>query len=72
MHATAGEGNGNSKRKKLKSGKHVEVEEVLTQWMVQCQARCIPLCGPVIKEGALEIAKKLEVSDFSASNGWLD
>ncbi len=40
--------------------------------MVQCRAQCIPLSGPVIKKKAQEIAKKLEVSDFCASNGWLD
>ncbi len=67
LYATATEGG--SKWEKLKSGKH---EGVLTQWMVQCWAQYISLSGPIIIEKALEIVKKLEISDFCALNGWLD
>jgi len=59
---------GGTKSKKLKTGAHQEVGEILTQWMVQCRTKCIPLSGPIIAEKVLEIAKKLEVSNFCASN----
>ncbi len=40
--------------------------------MVQSRVQHIPLGSPVIKGKVLEIAKNFEVSDFCASNGWLD
>ena len=63
---------GGSKRKKLKTGKYQELEEILTQWMSECRAKCIPLSGSILKTKALEIAEKLKVSNFCASNGWLE
>ena len=32
----------------------------------------IPLSGPMIQEEALQIALKLHVTGFTASNGWLE
>ncbi|XP_004928790.1 tigger transposable element-derived protein 4 [Bombyx mori] len=58
------------KRKKNKSGKYVEIENVLIDWIVSMNAQNIPLDGPMMKQRALEIAKELEVYDFTASSGW--
>ena len=32
----------------------------------------IPVSGPMIQEEALQIASKLNVAEFTASNGWLE
>ncbi|XP_053406380.1 tigger transposable element-derived protein 6-like [Mercenaria mercenaria] len=32
----------------------------------------MPVSGPIIKEKALHFANELEISEFKASNGWLD
>lgn len=60
------------KRKKLRTGKYDDLEEILTQWFHDARARNIPLDGPFIQAQALIIAEKLKIENFSAANGWLD
>ncbi|XKL59812.1 hypothetical protein PGB90_000828 [Kerria lacca] len=61
------------KRMKLRAGKFEELEDILMKWFLQARATNIPINGPVLREKATEIARKLHVSDeFTASNGWLD
>lgn len=62
---------GGCKRKKVRSGKYEDVEEIVIEWIHQSRDASIPLSGPIIQEKAREIAGKLN-TDFSASNGWLD
>jgi hypothetical protein len=64
--------NTGGKRQKLRSGKFEELEDILMKWFLQARATNIPINGPVLKEKATEIAKKLKISDFTSSNGWLD
>jgi len=54
-------------------GKYDELESVLKKWMAQVRSEPnpIPLDGPLITEKALEIAKKMNIDGFTASNGWL-
>lgn len=61
---------GNAKKKKLKVGKYADLEELLTAWIKQARASHIPINGPVVREKALEIAKKLNIEKFTASLGW--
>lgn len=63
---------GGTKRKKIKSGKYELLEDVLLKWFHQVRSLHLPMSGTLLKEKALEIAKELEISDFTASSGWTD
>ncbi|XP_065218086.1 tigger transposable element-derived protein 6-like [Planococcus citri] len=60
-----------SKRKKIRCGKHDELEKILLDWFTQARAMNIPIDGPLLKSKGLEIAKKLGIDNFNASDGWL-
>lgn len=64
--------NSTCKRRRLKRGQFSDVEDVVVQWLHQGRACQIPISGDVIKEKALTVAKSLNVTDFTASNGWLE
>ncbi len=64
--------NTGGKRQKLRSGKFEELEDILMKWFIQARATNIPLDGPVVREKATQIAAKLQISNFVASNGWID
>lgn len=64
--------NSTCKRRRLKPGKYTDLEKILVQWIHQSRAPCIPISGAVIKEKAIEVAKSMSISNFTASNGWLD
>ena len=50
-----------------------DVNEALYKWYCLARERNIPISGPLLKEEALLIAKKLDPeTSFKASNGWLD
>ena len=48
------------------------MDKTVYEWFQQKRAQNIPLSGPLIQEKALETANSLGISDFKASNGWLD
>lgn len=60
-----------SKTKRRKTGNE-ELDEVLLEWLSNCRSKNLPISGPILQENALNIAKKLGISDFKASNGWLE
>lgn len=66
------ESNMNSHRKRICKRPLQELEDDLSAWFNDCRARLIPLSGPMIQQKALLLAKKNKISDFKASNGWLD
>lgn len=41
------------------------------EWFVKAKSQNIAISGPILKATAKEIAVKLGLSDFSASDGWL-
>ena len=58
-------------RKTLKKSTLELLDNALWIWF--CQERRTPLSGPIVKEKALILHKKLEVKgEFTASEGWLD
>lgn len=64
-------GNSFKKRKTSKVSTFVELEEILFTWYQQARASKIPIDGSILREKAKTIANELNVSNFTASNGWI-
>ena len=58
-------------KKRVRSAKYWDVNEALWEWYTRCRESNIPVDGTMLQEEALLIAEKLGISDFTASNGWL-
>lgn len=67
------EANGQESRKRHRVGDFQDVNDAVYKWYCLARERNIPITGPLLKEEALLIAKKLDPSStFKASNGWLE
>ena len=62
----------NSSRKKLKKSDNKDLDEAVFTLFKNPLSNNILVNGIIIKEKALSLAKSLEVTDFRASNGWLN
>ena len=62
----------NLSRKKLKKSDNKDLDEAVFTWLKNAHSNNIPVTGIIIKEKALSLAKSLELTDFQASDGWLD
>lgn len=61
-----------SNRCTLKKPKLEQVDDALWLWFMQERRRGTPISGPILKEKAMILHKKLEGNDtFTASDGWL-
>lgn len=49
-----------------------KLEKVLVEWLHQARALKLPISGHIICEKARKIAESLHITDFNASNGWID
>ena len=58
--------------KRFRTGKFSDVNKALWDWYNCCRISNIAVSGRMLQEEAQIIAKKLEVSGFAASNGWLE
>ena len=65
-------GHVNSSRKKLKKSDTKDLDETVFTWFKNVHSNDIPVNGYVIKEKALSPAKSLDLTDFPASDGWID
>uniref|UniRef100_A0A2S2NNI4 Tigger transposable element-derived protein 4 n=1 Tax=Schizaphis graminum TaxID=13262 RepID=A0A2S2NNI4_SCHGA len=63
---------GSNKRKKIKHGKYFTLEQILIKWINKKHAKSAAVNGPLIQREALKIATSLSITDFKATNGWLD
>ena len=59
-------------RKRKRSSKYSDVIQAVWNWYAMCRNSYIPVSGSMLQEEATLIAEKLEISDFVASNGWLE
>ncbi|CAI6361080.1 unnamed protein product [Macrosiphum euphorbiae] len=64
-------GNGRMKRKP-KSNANEEINNLTWEWFVSARAKNIPISGPIIQTKARQIAEQMSVTEFKASNGWLE
>ena len=61
-----------AKRQKLCTGRHNDIDKAVYKWFMNARERNVPISGLTIREKALEFAKQLNITDFKASEGWLD
>ena len=58
--------------KRKPSSKYSDVNQAVWDWYTMCRNSNIPVSGSMLQEEATLIAENLEISDFVASNGWLE
>lgn len=64
--------NKNTKRKRLRTGKHDNVDRAVATWFNEMRLKNASINGPMICEQAKKYAQMLDVNDFEPSTGWLD
>jgi hypothetical protein len=55
----------------MKLGANNELEKIPLEWFQQMRSDNVPINGPILREKANEIAFRLNIDNFKASNGWL-
>ncbi|KAH7972197.1 hypothetical protein HPB52_009041 [Rhipicephalus sanguineus] len=60
------------KCKQARSSEHVQLDKAVFEWFKQARAAGVNFNGTILREKALEIADKLGIDGFCASNGWID
>ena len=61
-----------SLKKKGRSKEFQCINNAVWRWFCMAREALIPVSGPMIQGEALQIALKLNVTGFTASNGWLE
>jgi hypothetical protein len=59
-------------RKKMRFGRHEEVDDALLKWFREARSSNIPLSGETLMLKANELAKMLGYDDFTASSGFIE
>lgn len=62
--------NGNVDRKRKRTGKDEEVEEALKEWFLKVRKKDASIDGPLFREQAEKLARKMGKTDFVATSGW--
>ena len=63
---------GELESEKVKKSDNKDLDEAVFTWFKNARSNNIPVNEIIIKEKALSLAKSLELTDFRASDGWLD
>lgn len=62
--------NESSDRKRKRDGKEAEVDETLKQWFTKVNEKDVRVTGPLLRQKAEDIVKKMCKNDFVATEGW--
>lgn len=60
------------KRVCIRTDRSVELDKSVFEWFSRKRALNLPVSGPLLQEKARDLAEKLGITDFKASNGWLE
>lgn len=58
--------------KQARGAEHTPLDEAVFKWFKQARAAGVNFDGTILREKTIEIADKLGINSFSASNGWID
>ncbi|KAH7979103.1 hypothetical protein HPB49_008196 [Dermacentor silvarum] len=58
-------------RKRMRTGAHPELEQVLLIWIREARSNHPPLSGDIVAAKALSLAAMLGIENFASSDGWL-
>ena len=61
-----------SDAKKMRGCDYEQVDKAVFKWFSLQTSQNVPIDGPILKEKALQFAKKFNIPTFEASDGWLD
>jgi hypothetical protein len=62
--------NESDSRKRKRSGKEEVVDKALKEWFLQVRKKDARINGPLLRQKAEDLAKKMEKDDFVATEGW--
>ncbi|XP_022160173.1 tigger transposable element-derived protein 6-like [Myzus persicae] len=62
--------NKNPNIKRIRSGKEEQVESALLLWFINVRKNDARINGPILRQKAEELAKKMGIENFIASEGW--
>ena len=63
---------GSSDAKKMRRCDYEQVDKAVFKWFSLQRSQNVPIDGPILKEKALQLAKRFNFPTFKASDGWLD
>ena len=61
-----------SKRMRIKEGTFSNLDDLVFKWLLTVRSRNVVVTSSILKTKARELAEKINVKGFQASDGWLD
>ena len=61
-----------SKRMKLVHAQDPKLDDGVLKWLKQARGQNLPVSGDLLKEKAMKLVELMQISNFAASDGWLD
>ena len=60
------------KSKKMRKAKYEDLEDAVDSWFKKARAGACPISGPILSARAEQLAKKLGMTEWKCSPGWLE
>ena len=61
-----------SNRRQLKQGTFAYLDDLIFKWLLNVRSRNVVVSASILKTKAKELAEKINIKGFQASDGWLD